>query len=305
MESIDPDFNYFRWNLYNGINLACVDCAVETPQDVKSKGTIVLIHGFPETSYQFRNVIPAFANAGYRVLAPDYRGAGESSKPMNGFTKAVMAADIVQLLDHLGIEEPVHIVGHDIGGMIAFVIASRWPDRVLSVCFSECLLPGTNTYSDQRAQKPIDYFHFIFHCVANLPEALIQGRERTYIEYFINKMCYRVGAFTPENIQRYTNCYSQPGALRCALALYRALDKDEEDNIEWIKKNGKCKVPCMVLSGEHSGYREHAARMALEVVERPYLTSSIVKSAGHFLSEENPQGFADIILAFMKREEKR
>ena len=298
---MDTNANYYRRYLYNGISLACIDCAMDTSQDTKVKGTIVLLHGFPESSYQFRRAIPALANAGYRVLAPDYRGAGESSKPMDGFNKAAMAADIIQLLDHLGIDDPVHVFGHDIGGMIAFVMASRWPRRVLSVCFSECLLPGTHTYKDRQTQSPIDYFHFTFHCVANLPETLIQGRERIYIEHFVNNLCYRLGAFGTQDIERYANSYSQPGALRCALALYRAFEKDDEDNREWLRMHGKCRVPCMVLSGEHSSYREHATSMALEVTEESYLTSSILKGAGHFVSEENPREFAEIILAFVQR----
>ena len=82
-------------------------------------GTVLLIHGFPETSYQFRKVIPSLASAGYRVLAPDYRGAGYSSKPPSGYTKKEIATDLHTLVTkHLGIKEKVHVVGHDIGGYV-------------------------------------------------------------------------------------------------------------------------------------------------------------------------------------------
>ncbi|KAK3681840.1 hypothetical protein LTR37_020844 [Vermiconidia calcicola] len=293
MDGANIESNYFRVNLFNGVCIAYIDCNIDISHEMKPKGTVVLIHGFPETSWAFRKVVPPIANAGYRVIAPDYRGAGESSKPSGGFTKAIMAADIIALLDHLDIDERVHVIGHDIGGIIAFVLASRWPERVISACLSECLLPGSNTYTNQLAENPVEYFHFNFHCVDNLPEALIIGREKLYIDYFINRRCYRIGAFPPDVITRYAHALSQPGALRCALDLYRSLDKDAEDTREWVSQHGKCQVPCMVLSGEHSSYGQHAERMALEVVDKPYLTSTIVKGSGHFIPEENSSGFSE------------
>ena len=78
-----------------------------------------------------------------------------------------MAADIVMLLDLRQVEEPVHVVGHDIGGIIAFTLASRWPERVASLCISECLLPGTDVFADEYQKHPHDYFHFTFHAIEN------------------------------------------------------------------------------------------------------------------------------------------
>lgn len=117
------------------LRIAYLDCAPE--EGVAEKGVIVLLHGFPETSLQFRDSLPRFAAAGYRAIAPDYRGAGHSSNPtdVHDFRKTTLAADVVALLDVLDIRRPVHVVGHDIGGMIAFALASRYGgDRVRSVC---------------------------------------------------------------------------------------------------------------------------------------------------------------------------
>ncbi|KAI6789771.1 hypothetical protein KC353_g216 [Hortaea werneckii] len=122
MNNGDITSHYYRANLYNGIGLAYLDCEADTSTNIKPRGTVLLIHGFPETSYQWRAVIPTLTASGHRVLAPDYRGAGESSKSTNdeGFTKASMAADMIMLLDSKGVDEKVHVVGHDIGGVIAF-----------------------------------------------------------------------------------------------------------------------------------------------------------------------------------------
>lgn len=129
------------------VHIAYIDCPSKSKKS--EQGVILLVHGFPQTSYQFRYVINPLAAAGYRVLAPDYRGAGASSKPATGFTKAVMARDLVRLLNALEIHEPVHVIGHDIGGMIAFAMAAKHPSRVASVNWGECPLPGTSVYAEE------------------------------------------------------------------------------------------------------------------------------------------------------------
>lgn len=114
------------------ISLAYLD--QQPPSGQSTKATVLLIHGFPQTSHQFRHILPLLAQEGYRCIAPDYRGAGRSSKNVSDFRKTTMAVDMVALLDGLSIEEPVHVIGHDIGGMVAFALASRYPNRVQSVC---------------------------------------------------------------------------------------------------------------------------------------------------------------------------
>ena len=302
MDSTDINSNFFRVNLFNGVCIAYVDCTTDVSREMVPKGTIILLHGFPQTSYQYRKVIPILTNAGYRVIAPDYRGAGESSKPNHGFSKAIMAGDIIALLDVFDIDEPVHVVGHDIGAVIAFYLSARWSERVASVCLSECLLPGSSVYSAQLAENPVKYFHFILHSVDNLPEALIKGREQLYVEYFINRHSYRIGAFPPELVQRYTDAYSQPGALRCALELFRVLPQDAKDTREWLAQYGKCKASSVILCGEHSGYREYAEKMAEEVIEKSCITTAIIRGAGHFLAEENPYEFSETLLASFQRQ---
>lgn len=98
-----------------GIRIHFVSC--EPPKGVSKKGVILLIHGFPQTWYQFRHVITPLSDAGYHVIVPDYRGAGDSTKPAQAeavFTKDVMAQDLFVLIwGHLNIKEKIHVVGHD------------------------------------------------------------------------------------------------------------------------------------------------------------------------------------------------
>ncbi|KAK0942486.1 hypothetical protein LTR29_005907 [Friedmanniomyces endolithicus] len=264
-------------------------------------GIIVLIHGFPQTSYQYRHAIPLLVDRGYRCIAPDYRGAGGSSKPEFDFTKATMASDIYELLNHLNITEPVHLVGHDIGGMIAFAFAHAYPKRLKSVCWGECPLPGTKTYYRDRTEHAVQQFHFIFHSVPDLPEALIKGNERIYVSHFLNKIAYNLAAFTEADIDYYTAAYSQPGAMRCGLGVYRAFEQDAHDNQALLKTYGKINVPTMVLSGERSRHKAEAEEMVLEVTEKKQVDIGVVKGAAHYLAEENPKGFVEVLLGFIEK----
>lgn len=212
-----------------------------------------------------------------------------------------MAADMIALLDHLRIKESVHVVGHDIGGKIAYALASRFPDRVRSVIWGENILPGTSIYQASRGENAVKYFHFIFHCVADLPEALVAGKERVYVSHFLEKITHNLGAFTEADVDFYANAYAQPGAMRCAFGVYRAFEEDAKENLEWLAENRKCRVPTMVLSGEKSPVSKGAEQMASEVTDEDCLEVGTVEGAGHYIAEENPEGFADAVLEFVEK----
>ncbi|KAK7219344.1 hypothetical protein V2G26_007347 [Clonostachys chloroleuca] len=264
------------------------------------RGVIVLLHGFPQTSYQFRHVIKPIQKAGYRVIVPNYRGAGKSSKPQSSFTKTTMAADILCLLDQLSIKEPVHMVGHDIGGMIAYAFATRYPDRTASTVWGECPLPSTSAYEENCKEHSVQQFHFHFHSVPDLPEALVTGREETYLRHFFDKLSYNQSAITQEDLAYYVKQYCQSGALRCAFSVYRAFQEDANENTAWILKSGKCKVRALGLSGAQSRHREAADKMMAEAHEPRTFAAAAVEDSGHYIAGENPDGFVQVLLGFIE-----
>ena len=267
-----------------------------SPSAQSSKGTILLIHGFPQTSHQFWHVIPALSEAGYHVLAPDYRGAGDSSKPRSGYTKSIQAADLHELVTkYLGIKEKVHVVGHDIGGMIAYAYASRFPDSTASVAWGECPLPGTEQY--ERHSKGPGCWHFTFHSVYDLPELLVQGRERVYLQHFYERLAATPGAISEADVDYYAAHYSKAGALRAGFDTYRAFDEDKKENLQWVKEKGKSKVPSLALSGKESFLADGAVDMLREVHENVEVAE--VEGAGHWIAEENPEGFVKAVLAWV------
>ena len=210
-----------------------------------------------------------------------------------------MAEDILLLLDYLRIDDPIHLVGHDIGGMIAYAFASRYPSRVMSVVWGECPLPGTAVYQTNKTTRAVQQFHFIFHSVLDLPEALITGRERIYLNHFFSKLIYNTAAISSADLDHYVEMYSQPGAMRCALEVYRAFEIDAQENRHWIDKNGKSEVPAMALSGGKSAHKDEALEMFSEVHEQGIFEVAVVEEAGHYIAEENPDGFVGEILMFV------
>ncbi|KAI9822701.1 MAG: hypothetical protein M1827_000420 [Pycnora praestabilis] len=289
------------------VRLHYIDCtpsssSSSSDSEVPYKGTILLIHGFPQTCHQYRHVITPLSSAGYRVIVPDYRGAGQSSHPAQGFTKSVMARDMMQLVtDRLGIKDKIHVVGHDIGGMIAHAYASRYPDHVASVLWGECPLPGTRAYEENKVTLKL--FHFVFHSVLDLPEALVAGREGIYLKHFFDKLALNTAAITTKDLEHYTLMYEQPGAMRCAFNVYRAFEEDAGENRTWLRDQGKCRVPALALNGEGSGVVEEAEGMIREMYEN--VEVAIVEESGHYIAEENPDGFVREVLAFVGKHTSR
>ncbi|KAF7917455.1 uncharacterized protein EAE98_010218 [Botrytis deweyae] len=241
------------------------------PSNITSKGTILLIHGYPETSYQFRHVITPLADAGYTVVAPDYRGAGESSHPRGGYEKVQMATDL-----------------HDV-----------IQNDLSSVAWGECPLPGTDAYNNAvREGVTGGLWHFVFHWQTDLPEALTVGREHIYIKSFYDRLCYNASAFSPNDVEHYASKFAQPGGMRAGFDVYRAFHQDAEDNLRMLK-GGKCKVPSMSLMGEKS----FLATIANQQNEQMYETTSSARipGSGHWCAEENPAGFVEAVLKWTNK----
>ena len=270
--------------------------------------TLVLLHGWPETSWQWRHVIPLFADAGYRVVAPDYRGAGNTSRPRSdhgspsdprveelprgGYDKRSMAEDIHLLLfDHLGLTEPAFVLGHDLGGQLATAYAFRYPDDTRAMGYGEAPLPGTDVHD--RMKNDPTLFHFAFHKILDLPEALTAGREHFYLQHFYDKLGYKPTAVDTEHFAR---AFSEPGAMRAGFDLYRAFEQDAEDTRAAIEANGKLKMPCLGLYGQMSLFSEVTEEMGLEVAED--VTVESVPESGHWIAEENPEALVEIVVRF-------
>ena len=149
---------------------------------------MLLIHGAPQTGYAWRKVVPRLA--GYQVVVPDYRGAGASTKPRDGYDKWTMAGDLHHLVhNELGIDRPLSVVGHDLGSMVAFGYALRYRNDVVSLTTMEAPLPGTDYYEQRKVAKSA--WHFDFHANPDIAGYMTHGRERWYITRFFDDLTYQ------------------------------------------------------------------------------------------------------------------
>ncbi|MCJ2130674.1 alpha/beta fold hydrolase [Methylobacterium sp. E-045] len=256
--------------------------------------TILLIHGYPETAIAWRKVVGPLAAAGLRVIAPDIRGAGGSSRPQHGYDKRTLAADCAAVLKDVGVDKPVIVVGHDIGLMIAYAFARRYPDRTERLVVMEAPLPGTAVFDQLWRDGPLWHFHF--HQAADVPEMLTGGRERYYLERFWRHLAYDTGAIDLATREAYLADYRAPGGMRAGFEWYRAFQQDAADNREALRMDGKLKMPVLALAGEASAVTKLMEPMIREVAED--VAVSIVPFAGHWIPEENPSGFLKELLTF-------
>lgn len=264
--------------------------------------TIVLLHGYPETWWQWRHTMPIFANAGFRVVAVDYRGAGNSSKPAGGYDKCTMARDIRSLLvDKLAIQDSVCFVGHDIGMTVAFAYAALFPEGVEKLVLVDAILPGTKVFQRLLTTgklKNSNLAHFFFHNARNnMAETLTAGKERIYLQDFFDRIAFNIGAFPPEVIDVYAKAYAAPGAMKAGFEVYRAFDQDGDDNIALLKQQGKLRMPLLFVAGAQSFLSSIAEEIISEIAENGSHTA--VPNSGHYPAEEDPEAFARAVMDFL------
>jgi pimeloyl-ACP methyl ester carboxylesterase len=259
--------------------------------------TIVLLHGFPQTWWEWRHVIQPLVDAGFRVIAPDYRGAGHSWRPAGGYDKRTMAADIRRLLrEHLHIEGPVAMVGHDIGLMVAYAYAQAYRDEVSHLVVMDAPLPGTAVFDRLRSDPRL--WHFGFHNARDVAESLVAGRERNYLQFFFNARIFNAAAISAADLDTYISAYSAPGAMRAGFEVYRAFDRDVEDNREALKRNGKLTVPVLAVFASVSNSGPLVEEMMYEVSEN--VTGLRISASAHWIAEENPSAFTEGLLKFLQ-----
>ena len=185
---------------------------------------VLLLHGFPDFWYGWRRQIPALAAAGFRVVAPDLRGYAQSDKPrgVRSYGLRTLVGDVASLVTRLG-EDRAHVVGHDWGAGLAWSFAMTHPQRlarlaVLNGPHPAALLRGLRS-PEQLAKS---WYMFVFQ-LPWLPEWMLRRDDFGLLARTIRDEPTRAGAVTDDDVARYREAWSRPGALTAMIAWYRAM----------------------------------------------------------------------------------
>ena len=257
--------------LVNGIRLHYVIAGHGKP--------VVLLHGWPETWYEWRHVIPSLAK-NYTVIAPDLPGLGDSSKPVSGYDGKTVADDIYKLVTQLGFRQ-IFLVGHDWGGQVAYSYAAAHPNDVGRLVILEMPLPGI-ALAQVNITPGGGLWWISFHLVPNLPEKLIAGKERLYLSWFYDH-AYNKTAINGADVTEYVKHYSAPGGMHAGFEYYRAIFDDISQNKQYAKT--KLTMPVLALGGDHS-FGNLIINSIRTVANN--VRGGVVPNSSHWIPEEQP-----------------
>jgi pimeloyl-ACP methyl ester carboxylesterase len=253
---------------------------------------LLLVHGWPETWYAWRLLMPALARD-FEVVAVDQRGIGLSDKPDGGYDTGTLAGDLRGLMDALG-HERFAVVGHDTGVAIGYALAADHPDRVDRVALAEIPgPPGAAPSPPLFVPAPLNnkLWHIPFNRVENVPEQLIAGREDVYFGY---EFAIQGGTLPDEVIDYYVRLVSDPDALRGSLGFYRGFDATVAQNEQ--RKARPLAMPVLAIGGAAS-YGDHVGE-AMQLVADD-VQSVVIPGAGHWVAEEAPDEMLAALTGFL------
>ena len=254
---------------------------------------LLLVHGWPQTWYAWRLVMPALARD-FHVIAPDQRGTGLSGKPSDGYDTGTLAGDLVALMDRLG-HERFAIAGHDTGMWIGYALASDHPERLTRLAVAETPLPGLSPSPPLFANAHLNdaLWHFAFNRLAEVNEQLVTGREEIYFGWqFATKAARQLPA---EAVRYYVEALaSSPEALHASFAIYRALDATIAQNQQ--RKERRLSVPVLAIGGAYSLGEQVAATMKLAADD---VQTLVIPGCAHWVAEEAPEETLTALTEFL------
>jgi len=252
---------------------------------------LVLLHGWPETWWEYHKVMPALAQR-YRVIAVDLRGGGDTDTPASGFDKKTMARDIRELIRVLGYSS-VNIAGHDIGSMVAYSFAANHPEATRKVAMLDVTHPDPSYYEFRMLRAPGQPFFpwwFAFNQVPGLPEQLVSGRARYLIDWMFNNLLLNQAAVNDFDRSVYAAAYNCPEGIRGGNGWYATFVQDIADLATYSPVNAP------ILGLVNSLFYPNMA--AVLPTQGTNVTVHEVTNTGHYFVEERPQVVIDEFTAF-------
>jgi pimeloyl-ACP methyl ester carboxylesterase len=269
----------------------------ETVGDVKlsyslqgSGSPVLLLHGWPQTQDAWRHVVTMLIDH-HTVITVDLPGIGGSEPSKKGYSKKVLAEyihELVVVLEH----KKIAVIGHDLGGQVAYAYARQFPQEVEAVVIIDVPIAGLPGWEQEREKWP--RWHFAFHQQKDLPEILVRNNVADYLNYFFKGLSYNKQALSDAEVQPYISAYSNESTLHAGFELYRAFDQDAEDN---KNLSPVLKMPVLAINGEHSRIKNAVYDQLKEASAQ--LIGDVAPTSGHYIPEENPDWLAKRMMKFI------
>lgn len=278
-----PDVTHHRVEV-NGMTLHHVAAGT-------SGSPILLVHGFPETWWTFRKLIPLLA-ASHRVFAVDLPGFGDSANGPGDYDSATAAENLHQLITSLDVG-PVHLTGQDISGATVFRLASPHPQDVLSLTGIEMGLPGfgLEMLADVTHRGA---WHIGVLAAPGIPEMLLTGREREFLDYAFSTMTAITGAITATDVDEFVRTYSRPDGWRGAIRLYQSM-LQEGPEITALAKTHRLRAPVLAVG---AGGGPFTLTTMTNAAGSTHVRSESLDGVGHYAALEAPDELAKTLLDF-------
>lgn len=259
--------------------------------------TLLLIHGYPESWYEWEPILSALARH-YTVIAPDLPGAGDSDAPdvEADYTKQAMAADVYGLLVKLGLSRNIDVVGHDIGTMVAYSIAAAHPSDVHKLVLSEAPIPDQSiyTYPALTQDGPGLWWFGLFNDPGNLAYQMFAGKEKQWVYGSIPVLETVKNSITQCDLAVFAHYLEKPGHLQATIDWFSTFGQDIKNDA--VYQQTKLTMPVMAIGGANSlkdSVPEQVSQYATNV------TPVVMKDTGHWLYEERPAETTSLLLDFL------
>jgi epoxide hydrolase 4 len=256
---------------------------------------IVLLHGFPEFWYGWRQQVKPLAAAGFRVVALDLRGYNLSSRPVGvaAYDTDRLAADVRGLIQERGANSAL-LVGHDWGGTVAWATAMNHPEVVDRLAILNAAHPRKLSQGLRTPRQLRKSWYFFYFQIPGLPDRQVRARHWRFFRHFLHDA--RPGAFTPPDIERYVEAWSQPGAATAMINYYRASVRQPPKRAE--ARLRPTQAPTLVIWGQRDRYlgpelaepdRDDVPN--LDRVER-------LPDASHWVHHDEPERVTQLLIDF-------
>jgi pimeloyl-ACP methyl ester carboxylesterase len=286
VSAVESKISHGKADVGGGIRLHYVEAG--------SGPLVILLHGFPEFWYSWRHQIGPLAEAGYRVVAPDMRGYDLSDRPQGwrSYDAGLIADDISGLIKSLG-EEQAYLVGHDWGAAIAYTVAMTHPEvvrrlAILNVPHTARMIEGFRTLKQLRKS-----WYMLFFQIPKLPEYLISRDDFSFAKRSLRSDSK--DAFTDEDLERYVEAWSQPGALTGMINYYRAaLRRSPRKALAHLRP-----IPASTLVIWGMRDRHLGSELAVPAPEWvPDVRFEPIPDATHWVQHDAPERVTELLLGF-------